>query len=85
MKGTQTEVIGAPFFQFDKLADYLDDIDTTEDLLYGILGNQYLNESAIYPKFPFDINSWLFDFQRFFNILSNKLIAATFSRYQAVF
>ena len=40
MERTISDIIGAPFLQFHKRAHYIDDIDTAEDLLYGILWDQ---------------------------------------------
>jgi hypothetical protein len=39
MKRTESEVIGASFFQLDKPADNVNDIKPAEDLLYGSLGD----------------------------------------------
>ena len=43
MKRAKAEVIGAPFFQFYKLAHHIDNIDAVSDLLYGIRGDQVLS------------------------------------------
>lgn len=37
MKRAETKVISASFFQFHKAADHINNIDATENLLYGIL------------------------------------------------
>ena len=42
MKRTQAKVAGAPFFQFYKLSDYINDIDAAKYLLYGILTYQFI-------------------------------------------
>ena len=39
MEWTKTQVVGAPFLQFHKPTDDLDDIDAVLDLLYGFLRN----------------------------------------------
>ena len=46
MKRTQAEVAGAPFFQFYKLSDYINDIDAAQYLLYGILTYQFITPSG---------------------------------------
>lgn len=46
MEWTKTKVIGPPFFQFYKTANRIDNINTAENLLYSILGNQNINIGA---------------------------------------
>jgi hypothetical protein len=45
VKGTETQIIGAPLLELDKAADDLDNIDAAEDLLYGLLGDHCGSES----------------------------------------
>lgn len=40
VKRAEPQVIGAPFLQLYKRAYYIDDIDTAEYLLYGVLRDQ---------------------------------------------
>ena len=37
MEGTETQVICAPFFQFHKTANDVDNVDPALNLLYGML------------------------------------------------
>ena len=41
VEGAETEVVGAALFRLYKAAYYLNDIDTAEDLLYGLLGDHF--------------------------------------------
>ena len=56
MKRAKAEVIGAPFFQFYKLAHHIDNIDAVSDLLYGIRGDQVL--SLKYKVISTKIKEW---------------------------
>ena len=46
MKRAEAKIISTPFFQFYKTPDDINDVDATEDLLYGILRDQGLLISA---------------------------------------
>src|SRR5882757_6839599 len=41
VEGAEPEVVGAAFFQLYKGAYYLNNVDTAEDLLYGLLGDHF--------------------------------------------
>ena len=41
MEGAKAQVIGTPFLQFHKSTYNINDIDTAEYLLYGLLANQF--------------------------------------------
>ena len=47
MKRTKSEVVGTPFFKLHKAADDFRDINTAENLLYGVRRDQNLK---ICPK-----------------------------------
>lgn len=42
MERTKPEIIDAPFLEFYKAADDIDDVDTALDLLYGLLRDQLI-------------------------------------------
>lgn len=43
MKRAEAEIIGSSFFKLHKTANCINNINTAQDLLYGILGNQNTN------------------------------------------
>jgi hypothetical protein len=40
MKRTKAQIVGTPFFEFYKSTNNIDDINTAENLLYGMLTDQ---------------------------------------------
>ena len=46
MERTKTEIIGPSFLKFDETADYFNDVDTAENLLYGVLTDQKREDSS---------------------------------------
>ena len=44
MKRAKTQVIRAPSFQFDEVANHVNDVEAAKNLLYGILGDHWARQ-----------------------------------------
>lgn len=52
MKGAKPEIISASLFQFHKISYHVNDVETAEDLLYGILCDQ----GSLYPDCEYKLS-----------------------------